>query len=110
MKELIEIGFLDGFFAFDVQPLNALIWACVLAGFLIQYIVLKKGKRPYVKWIFPALLLAGIAVCEYLTWVIIGWDLLGVCIIYWGILCAAMGAGTAWVVYKLRKRRKDECS
>lgn len=107
MKELMEIGFLDGFFAFSVQPLNALIWACVLAGFLIQFFVLKMAKKAYIKWIFPALLLAGIAVCEYQTWVIIGWDLLGVCIVYWGIVCLAIGAGLAWVVYKLQKRRKE---
>ena len=108
MKELIEIGFLDGFFAFDVQPLNLFIWACMLAGFLIQYMVLKKGKRPYIKWIFPALLLVGIAVCEYLTWVIIGWDLLGILIVYWGVVCLAMGAGVAWIVSKLRKRGNGE--
>ena len=108
MKELFEIGFWDGFFAFDVQPLNLMIWACVLIGFLIQYIVLKKGKRPYVKWIFLALLLVGVAVCEDLSWVIIGWDLLAVLIVYWGILCLAMGAGIAWIVSKLWKRRTGE--
>lgn len=109
MKWLIELGFWEGFFAFGVQPLNGIVWACVLAGFLIQYLVLKLVKRPCIKWIFPALLLAGAAVCEFQTWVITGWDLFGVCIIYWGIVCLAIGAGIAWVVSKLRKGRRGEC-
>lgn len=109
MKELIELGFWEGFFAFDVQPLNGIVWACVLAGFLIQYLVLKLAKRPYVKWIFPALLLSGTAVCEFQTWVITGWDLFGICVIYWEIVCLAIGAGIAWAVFKLRNRRNDKC-
>lgn len=109
MRWLFETGFFDTLFNFGEPPLSALVWGSILTGFLIQYLLIKKVKRAYIKWIFPTLLLVGIAVCEYLTWVITGWDLLGVCIIYWGILCAAMGAGIAWIVSKLRKGRNGKC-
>lgn len=109
MKELIEIGFWEGFFAFEVQPLNQRVWAAMLTGFLVQYFVCKKAKKAWIKWIFPTLLLVGIAVCEYMSWVITGWDLFVVLIVYWGILCLAIGAGIAEIVYKLRKEGKDKC-
>jgi len=76
-------------------------WFCVLVGFLIQYILLRKVRSLPAKWGFPCLLLAGSVVCEYMTWTITGWDVLAVVLIYGFIVCLALGVVLAWLVYKV---------
>lgn len=108
MKWLLETGFLDVFWSFGVQPLNLIAWACVFFGFLMQYLLLEKAGRPHFGVGFSLLLLAGAAVGETLSWRITGWDLLGVLAVYGIILCCALGAAAAWIVYGIRKRKKGE--
>lgn len=103
MKELIKAGF--WVFFFEGPPLGAFAWGSILVGFLLQYLLLKKVKQPYIRRIFPMLLLIGIVACEYLTRVTTGWDLFGILLVYGMVLCCALGAGAAWAVRGIQKWR-----
>ena len=101
MKELFEIGFFMCLFNFSNIWLSITEWFCVLVGFLIQYILLRKGRGMATKWGFPCLLLVGIIISECMVWTITGWDRLAVALIYGFIVCLMLGAVLAWLVYRL---------
>lgn len=110
MKELFEIGFFTCLvnFAGNIW-LSLMEWFFVLAGFLAQYILLRKTRRLVTKWIFPCILLAGLVVGEWMVWTVTGWERFFVVIIYGLGVCCMLGLILAWLAHKLptliQKRR-----
>lgn len=104
MLELIRIGFFESFF-FVRGPLALVDWGFTAVGFLIQYHVLKKSRRAVFRWLFPGLLLAGIAVGEYQMYAVTGWDRLGVIVLYWPVVCLSLGALAGWLAARYRGQK-----
>ena len=90
--ELFEIGFFSGFWNWSAPNLTILIYFCVAIGFSIQFILQRKCRKPELRWSFIALCAFGIIISECAWQSIIGWDRLGVDIIYGLIVCLLLGA------------------
>ena len=105
MKELWEIGFFHVLVNFGNPWLSLLCWGCILFGFAVQTLLLKKCKGP-VKWAFGGVLLAAAAAGEVLSHIITGWDLLAVLVIYGAFVCCLLGVLAAVAAARIRQREK----
>ena len=102
----IEIGMHTAPIVFD-SPLCPIFWGCLLAGSLLQLILLKKAKRRGGRWGFAAALVIGLLVCEIGCQMITGWDLLIPIVLYFYLLTMLTGAALcALVAWAQRGRLK----
>ncbi len=95
-------GTLTGDIGFGM-PSCVLIPLTVLAGVLLQMILLRGGK----KWLLPIMLCAGLILCELLGAIIGGYVLLILVIIMTYLLTALLGAGIGAAVYQGIKRSRN---
>ena len=105
MKNLFEIGFFSVFYNWSSWPLTAAAYFCVLTGFFIEHLILRRNKTKAAKWIYPAILLIACIIGEALTWAITGWNVLAVLIIYGLAISNGIGVMIAALVYQMRRRR-----
>ena len=105
MKELVEIGLIQALFNFANIWLTLVLWVCILIGGLIQYVLLKKCTS-WAKWVFAGVLGISAIICEVLSHIITGWDLLGVLIIYGGIFVTLIGVIISTGIYHVKNKEK----
>ncbi|MBQ6835800.1 MAG: hypothetical protein IJO47_01965 [Clostridia bacterium] len=105
MKEMFSIGMFHAFFSTEAWQITIPLWICVIAGFVIQYILLKKVKS-YFKWIFVFILGIAVITLEGLSHIITGWDLFGLLIIYGGVFAVSIGVILAIIVNYIKNKRK----
>ena len=99
-----ELGCFHVLLDFGDPRISALMWGNLLAGFLIQTLVLKKCRRRWAGWIFPCLVGLGLVVMEILCQVTTGWDLLVYLIVYAIFVLLLSGAVLASIVRLIRKK------
>lgn len=99
-----ELGCFHVLLDFGDPRISALMWGNLLAGFLIQTLVLKKCRRRWAAWIFPGLVGLGLVVMEILCQVTTGWDLLVYLIAYAIFVLLLAGAVLAAIVRLIRKK------
>lgn len=97
-----ELGCFHALFDFGDPRISALMWGNLLAGFLIQFLVLKKSRRIWAAWVFPGLVGLGLMVMEIICQVTTGWDLLVYLIVYAIFVLLLSGAVLAWIVRLIR--------
>lgn len=106
--ELFEIGFFTAFFVPTNLYLTVPVYLCVIAGYLIQAVLIKKAKR----WIWRNSLLCicllGAVGCECVWHFITGWDRLAVDILYGFCLCLLLGAVLAKIVARIKRKKSKE--
>ena len=105
---LFEIGFFEAFWNFSNWILSLLVYLCVLIGFVIQTVLLKKCRAAGIRWSFIAFMVIGIVSSECAYQVITGWDSLFVLIIYGFIICCLIGAVLASAVRMMIRKRRHE--
>ena len=103
MKEMYEIGMFHAFFSTEAWQITIPLWICVALGFMVQYVLLKKITI-YARWIFAAVIILLVILCEALSRIINGWDLFGLLIIYGGVFALFIGIIIATITYKIRNR------
>ena len=103
MKELLDIGVIQALFNFENIWLTLALWACIMLAGFVQYVLLKKCTS-WAKWIFAGLLGVSALICEALSHIITGWDLLGVLIIYGGIFTMLIGVIGATVIWYVKNK------
>lgn len=103
MKEMFEIGMFHAFFSTEAWQITIPLWICVIAGFAIQYILLKKVKS-YFKWAFAFILTIAVITLEGLSHIITGWDLFGLLIIYGGVFALFIGVILSIIIYFIKNK------
>ena len=103
---LAEVGFFGVFFDWSTWLLSMAAWAFLLLGFAIQFLVLKLCRILWKRWLFPALLVLGIAAGELACRIITGWDLLAVLVLYGCVFSLAIGAVLAFAVWRVAEHSK----
>ena len=104
--ELFEIGFFTALWNWSNPILTILVYACIAIGALIQFVLLRKCRKPAMRWSLIGICGIGIIISECAWQVITGWDRLGIDIIYVIIVCLLVGAGITTTVSMIRKRGK----
>ncbi len=104
--ELFEIGFFTALWNWSNPILTGLVYLFIAIGALIQFVLLRKCRKPAMRWSLVGICGIGIVFSECAWQVITGWDLLAVDIIYGIIICLVIGAGITAAVSMIRKRGK----
>lgn len=104
--ELFEIGFFTALWNWSNPILTILVYACIAIGALIQFVLLKKCRKPAMRWSLISICGIGIIISECAWQMITGWDRLGLVIIYGFIACLLMGAAFTTAVSMIQKRGK----
>ena len=86
------------------SPLCWVFWACLLLGFGIQSLLQRKRA---LRFLWPGLLLAGLAACETACQIITGWDLILWVILHFYLLTMLMGALLGILLRRLRRGRSS---
>lgn len=104
--DMVEIGVFKAFWRWS-PILTIPAYALVAIGFLLQYLILKKCHRKTLRLSLCGTLYGlcsiGIIQCEYLMYIAIGWDSLGVMFLYAPIVCILFGAFLAVIVILIQK-------
>lgn len=103
MKEMFSIGMFHAFFSTEAWQITIPLWICVITGFVIQYILLKKVKS-YLKWAFAFILVIAVITLEGLSHIITGWDLFGLLIIYGGVFALFIGVILSIIIYFIKNK------
>lgn len=96
---LLQVAFYPGSF------LCYIAWAAILIGAWIQWLLLKKEKAIWIKWVFTGILLAGLLAGEIGYQTVIGWDQLVPLLGYWLCLMLLLGNCASWIFYCFFKKR-----
>lgn len=104
--ELFEVGFFTALWNWSNPILTLLVYTCIAIGALLQFVLLKKCRKPAMRWSLLSICGIGIIISECACQVITGWDRLGFLIIYGFVICLMIGAGMTTAVLILRKRGK----
>ena len=104
--ELFEIGFFTAFWNWSNPILTILVYACIAIGAVIQFVLLRKCRKPAMRWSLIGFCGIGIIISECAWQMITGWDRLGLVIIYGFIVCLLLGAGFTTSVSMIQKRGK----
>lgn len=101
---LFEIGLVQQLWTFSEPYMFVILYPIILAGFFIQYTVLRKVSHRVGRWAFAGLLALSVAGCEVGFNLAGGWDRLGVIVLYCGVFCLILGAILATVVHGIQNR------
>jgi len=104
IAELFEIGFYTAFWNWSNPILTALVYSFVIVGAVLQIIVQKKCRKPKIKWLLIGICGVGIIVSECIWHTMLGWERLGVVIIYGLIVCLLLGAMITAVISALKSK------
>ena len=104
--ELFEVGFFAALWNWSNTILTILVYACIAIGALTQFVLLRKCRKPAMRWSLMGICGVGIIISECIWQMITGWDRLGLIIIYGFVICLMIGAGITTAVSMLRKRGK----
>ena len=104
--ELFEIGFFTALWNWSNPILTGLLYLFIAIGALIQFVLLRKCRKPPMRWSLVGICGIGIVFSECAWQVITGWDLLAVDIIYGIIICLVIGAGITAAASMIQKRGK----
>lgn len=112
--EMAEIGVFEAFWRWS-PFLTIPMYTFVAGGFLLHYCILKKCRRKLPRWIMSGILMGlcgiGIIYCEYLMYIAIGWDILGIMFLYAPLICILLGELLSIVVIliqSIRRRKRDQ--
>lgn len=108
IMELFELGFFTAFWNWSNPFLTVLVYLFVLIGSLIQLLLQKKCRKIPTRMSLIGICIAGIIFCECVLQTIIGWDRLGIHIVYGLILCVLLGASMTLLGSFLIKKYKQE--
>ena len=99
---LFEIGLVQQLWTFSDPYMFVVLYPIILAGFGIQYKVLRKVSHKAGRWAFAIGLALSVVGCEVGFNLAGGWDRLGVIVIYCGVFCLILGCllGTAFHYWK----------
>jgi len=84
------------------SPLCWIFWACLLLGFGVQTLLQRKRN---LRFLWPALLAAGVIGCEIACQIITGWDLILWVLLYFYLLTALAGALLGMAHRCIRQRK-----
>lgn len=85
------------------SPLCWIFWACLLLGFGVQILLQRKRS---LRFLWPALLAAGVVGCEIACQIITGWDLLAWLLFWFLFLVFLLSAGLTYLSSFLLKKQK----
>ena len=102
----VQIGVFQLLIDFGQPVLSLIAWGLLLGCGILQYFLLHKGCRK-IKWLFPALLLLILIICEVGCAVNSGWDIFIWIIAYGYCFIALIGALIAWLLYKFKHNKKS---
>lgn len=103
-----EIGCFMLPFTTENPPLTIAFWLTLLLGFGIQYLLLSKARRRWLRRSFIALLVPCLLLGELSCQVITGWDLLVCIVLYFGVITLFTGALLATLLHRLRAPRRGQ--
>jgi len=84
------------------SPLCWIFWACLLLGFGVQTLLQRKRN---LRFLWPALLAAGVIGCEIACQIITGWDLILWVLLHFYLLTMLTGALLRILLRRLRRKR-----
>ena len=103
--ELFKIGFFTAFWNWSSPIWTALLYFCVAVGIIVQYILQKKCRKSVMRWSMIGLCAFGIIISECAWHSIIGWERLGVEILYGSIVCLLLGAVITMIVFRFKSNQ-----
>ena len=110
IKQLIESGFFSALFGFGSGTASIIAWLCVLFGAGLQFILLKKSKRPETRASFALVLAILLIVFELISRFMKGSfsdDIMQkFSFLYGYVVCAILGAGICALIWWLKNRGK----
>ena len=105
IQELWEVGLIQAIY-WPSSPLFFIFWCLFALGVLIQWLLLKKAKRLWVRCSFAALLLIGLVAGEIGVQMITGFERLAPVFLYWFCLALLLGAALSWLLHRLFQGRE----
>ena len=108
--ELIEYGFFEAFWNWSNPALTLLIYLCVLIGAVVQYLLLKKCKNRFFRFVLIGLCAIYTLISEYAMIFITGWDRFGIIVQYGFVICILIGAVFMTIIQWIKNRNQNKKS
>ena len=108
--ELIEYGFFEAFWNWSNPALTLLIYFFILIGAAIQYLLLKKCKNRFFRFVLIGLCAIYTLISEYAMIFITGWDRFGIIVQYGFVICILIGAVFMTIIQWIKNRKQNKNS
>ena len=108
--ELIEYGFFEAFWNWSNHALTLLIYFFILFGAAIQYLLLKKCKNRFFRFVLIGLCAIYILVSEYAMIFITGWDRFGIIVLYGFVICILLGTVLMTIIQLIKNMKQNKNS
>ena len=108
--ELIEYGFFEAFWNWSNPALTLLIYFFILIGAAIQYLLLKKCKNRFFRFVLIGLCAIYTLISEYAMNFITGWDRFGIIVLYGFVICILLGTVFMTIIQWIKNRNQNKKS
>ena len=102
--ELFKVGLITVFWNFSTPFLSIMVYVCLLLGIVVQFLLLKKSRRRFLRKFLFVICAAGLLTCECIWHAIIGWDRFLVDCVYLLFVALLLGAVIAAVIPRIQRR------